>query len=214
MAADFIPQNHDEFKTKLEQFEAWLVANGPAWGFSAAEITDFTAKKNTVVSKLAAKRTADTAANVANANLDTAEKAVAVPWRSSAKRIQAHPNTTDPIRVAAGLTVPDTTPTPKLVGPEVPGVHLVPGVGKIVIHWGTNPTNEQINTKPAWASGANIYISINNGPEQLVGFDQASPFKYIVTGPAASFTVRAAYRATKEDAIGTKSAPVTVSAGG
>ena len=36
----------------------------------------------------------------------------------------------------------------------------------------------------------------------------------IVTGPAASFTVRVAYRATKEDAIGTKSAPVTVSAGG
>ena len=46
MAADFIPSNHDLFKTALEQFEAWLVANGAAWGFAAGEITDFTTKKN------------------------------------------------------------------------------------------------------------------------------------------------------------------------
>jgi len=214
MAADFVPQNHDQFKTKLEQLEAWLVTNGAAFGFSAGEITDFTAKKNAVVAKLPVKRNADIAATAANSDLVTAEHAAEIPWRSINKRVQAHPNRTDVILIAAGLPVHDPTATPKVVGEEVPAVLVVPGVGKLVIHWGTDPTNEQINTKPAWASGANIYISINGGPEQLVGFDRASPFKYIVTGPAASFTVRVAYRATKEDAIGTKSAPVTVSAGG
>lgn len=212
--AGFIPSNHDEFKTKLEQLEAWLVLNGAAFGFSAAEISDFTAKKNTFNTKLTAKKAADTVALTANAELVTAEDAAEVPWRSINKRVQAHPNKTDAILIAAGLPVHDTTATPKVVGPEVPAVLVVPGVGKLVIHWGTAPSNEAINTKPTWASGANIYISINGAAEQLAGFDPASPFKYIVTGPAANFTVRVAYRATKEDAIGTKSAPVTVGASG
>ena len=214
MAGDWIPSNHDKLKDLLEQFEAWLVTNGAAWGFSAGEITDITTKKNAVVARLATQKAATIAVNAANSDLVTAEDAVKVPWRKYAKRVQDHPNTTDPIRIAAGVPVHDTTPTAHVVGAEVPAVLVLPGVGKLVIHWGTDPSNEQINTKPAWASGANIYISINNGPEQLTGFDPASPFKYIVTGPAASFTVRVAYRATKEDAIGTKSAPVTVSAGG
>ena len=214
MANDIVPTNHDDFKTKLEQFEAWLVANGVAFGIPAGEITAFTALKNTAVAKLPPKKAADIVAVAANSDLVTAEKAVTVPWRNLSKRLQPHPNMTDPIRIAAGLTVPDLTRTPRTVGDEVPAVHVVPGIGKLVIHWGTMPTNEQLNTKPAWADGANIYITVGTAPEMLAGFDRASPFKYIASGPPASITVRAAYRGPKEDQIGGKSAPVAVGSGG
>ena len=180
----------------------------------APKRTDFTAKKNVVLAKFPVHKAADIAALAATSDLVTAEKAVEVPWRNLSKRLQPHPNMTDPIRITAGLTVPDLTRTPRTVGDDVPAVHIVPGIGKLVIHWGTMPTNEQLNTKPAWADGANIYITVGTAPDVLAGFDPASPFKYIVSGPPVSITIRAAYRGPKEDQIGTKSAPVTVSSGG
>ena len=213
MAKDFIPKNHDEFKTKLEQFEAWLVANGPAKGVAAGKITAFSNAKNKVVTDLTAKRSADTVALAANQTLEQSEDAARDLWRPLAKSLQAG-DLTDDERVEAALTVPKRTRTRRQVGADIPNVKVELVPGQVIVHWGTNPANEAKNKKPAWAEGVNIYLSVNNGAEFLAGFDRASPFEYNVMGPPISLTIRVAYRGPGDNQIGTKSPPVTVATGG
>jgi len=214
MAKDFIPTNHDDFLTKLNQFITWLEANGAARGFSAAEIAAIKTVRDTVTGNLPVKKNADTAAVAANAALVTSEGQVESLWRPYGGRIQKHQDTTNEDRVDAGLTVPKATRTRRVVGSDVPDVIVEVGVGKIIVHWGTDPSNEARNKKPGWAVGVNIYLSINNGPEFLAAFDEASPYVHALAGPPVTITVRAAYRAPGEGQIGSKSAAVTVSAGG
>ena len=214
MAADLIPQNHEAFRTKFTQFRDWLNINGAAFGFSIGEIAAVSTARDDQNTKLIDKQAKDTAALISNEALGDSESAGSVLWRSSAKRLQAHPNMTDPIREAAAITVPDRIRTDRVAGVEVPGVEVKLGVGVVTIHWGTNPTNEALNGKPVWADGANIYLSVDGGPQFLAGFDRASPFRYLVTGPPVSLTIQVAYRAPEEDEVGTKSAPQTVSTGG
>ncbi|MFY9234767.1 MAG: hypothetical protein WAO58_09955 [Fimbriimonadaceae bacterium] len=211
---DFIPQNHEAFRVKLLQFKDWIVANGATFGFSPGDITALTSAYTDVAAKLTAKVAADVEALSANEALQSSEEAATVLWRSGAARLQPHPNMTDALRANAGITVPDRIPTKKEVGVEVPGVEIDFGPGVITIHWGTVPTNELLNGKPVWAEGANIYIAVGSGPSNLVGFDKASPFRYLLTGPPVSLTIQVAYRTPDEDGIGTLSAPVTVSTGG
>ena len=46
----------------------------------------------------------------------------------------------------------------------------------MVVHFGTNPDDERLNGKPAWALGANIYIKAHGEAEyRLLAFDTASP---------------------------------------
>lgn len=211
---DFIPQNHDEFRVKFLQFKNWFNANGVAFGFTLAETTAVSNAYTDVDTKLTAKQAADVAALGANEALESSEAAATLLWRADAKRLQPHPNMTDAIREAAGLTVPDRVRTKREVGADVPGVEIDYGPGVITIHWGTNPTNETLNGKPGWAEGANVYIAVGSGSSNLVGFDKASPFRYLVTGPPVSLTIKVAYRTPDDDGVGTLSAPVTVSTGG
>ncbi len=214
MAKDFVPSNHNDFLTKLNQFITWLDANGAARGFSAAEIAAIKAVRDQVTADLPVKTNADTAAVAANAALITSEGGAEVLWRGYGGRVQKHQDTTNEDRVDAGLTVPKATRTRRIVGSEIPNVIVEVGIGKIIVHWGTEPSKENRNKKPDWAVGANIFLSINNGPEFLAAFDDASPYVHTLTGPAVSITVRAAYRAPGEGQVGGKSAAVTVSAGG
>jgi hypothetical protein len=214
MPGDFIPRNHEAFHTKFSSFKTWMDANGATFGFSPGEVAAFGTRLTALTSKLSAKQSADTAARAANQDLETEEDACEGIWRPAAKRLQAHPNMTDTIRANAGITIPDRVRTDHPVGPEVPGVEIKLTTGGVFIHWGTNPTNETLNGKPIWAKGANVYLSINGGPQFMVAFDTASPYYYGITGPPIALTVQVAYRGTKENAEGTKSAPVTVSTGG
>lgn len=214
MAQDFIPKNHEAFRAKLTLFSSWLTLNGLTFGFSIGETGAIATGRTDVDAKLTDKQAKDLAAVVANQALETSESAVTVLWRAAAKRLQAHPLMTDPLREASGITVPDRVPTPRVVGEEVPGVEVVLTTGGVFIHWGTNPTNEALNGKPGWADGANIILSIDGGPEFLAAFDRSSPYFYGVTGGPISLTIWVAYRAPQENAIGVLSAPVTVSTGG
>jgi len=211
---DFIPKNHEAFRTKFTQFRDWLILNGAAFGFSPAEIGAITAARTDQDAKLTDKQAKDLAALTSNQALDTSERAAAVLWRAAVRRLQAHPNMTDPIRQAATLTVPDRVRTARVVGAEVPGVEPILTTGGVFIHWGTKPTDEVSNSKPGWADGANIYLSIDGGPEFLAAFDRSSPYYYGATGGAISLTIQVAYRGPKENAIGIRSAPLTVSTGG
>ena len=63
---DFIPKNHEAFRTKLTQFRDWLTVNGAAFGFSPAEIGAVSSARTDQDAKLTDKQAKDLAALTSN----------------------------------------------------------------------------------------------------------------------------------------------------
>ena len=110
--------------------------------------------------------------------------------------------------------MPTRTRTRREVGAEVPGLVLDLKPGQVIVHFGTNPGDEQSNGKPVWAAGCNVYRKkAGETAFALLAFDTASPYVDSVTGAAANYAYKVAYRGVREGDEGAASPEQTVAAG-
>ena len=155
--AQYIPYNDTAFLAWMNNFLSVLNANLATFGLTAADLTPLTNARNDFQTKLSNFQAAETAYRAASEAKKTARLAAEPLFRQMAQRVNRHPAMTNELRAQLGLTVPKPRQR-RGVGPEVPGVRLEVDAGRVVIHFGTNPDDERLNGKPAWALGANIYI--------------------------------------------------------
>ncbi len=215
MPVDYIPQNDDEFADWLENFLNVANANLAAFGFVAAD----TAPLAPLLVQLKADNTdlipKEAAFHAAVQKIETSRGLADPPARKLMQRAQLGPGATPALISQAGGTVRKTTRTRHGVPTEVPGIFVEVNGTQVIVHFGTNPNNEQLNSKPVGAKGVNVYRQMPGEPAPLlIAFDTGSPYIDTVTGPAKNITYRVAYRGTNERDIGPLSPEQTVAAGG
>ena len=217
MPTTYIPANDAEFANFLTNFLTVLNAgNLPATGLTAPEIVPLTAATTAFDAAVTDKIAKEKAFRAAVGVKDTRRDAVEAILRTLVNRIQVAPGVTDGLRLQLDIPVRGATEgTGDAPRTEVPNVVLEAVPGRVVVHWGTNAANEQLNGKPRWARGANIYRK-KTGETQyvLVGFDTASPFVDKVPGAAVTASYKVAYRGTREDDESPFSPEQSVAAGG
>lgn len=212
---DFLPNDDTELVAWLANFLAVLNNNVSAVGLTAADLAPFASAQTAFSTAVTAQVAADAAFTNAVATKKARRVALEATLRPLIRRIANHPGMTDGLRGNLQITIPDRVLSRRGVGAEVPGVVLETKPGQVVIHFGTNPGNEQINGKPAWANGANIYRK--KGGEATfvqIAFDTSSPYVDTVTGAAVNVSYRVAYRGVRDTDIGAYSAEQMVAAGG
>ena len=215
MADDYLPNNDDDLADWLEQFINMLIANNLVLLVPAPLIAALQAILVQLRANVLATQTTEGAWHGAVAAEATTRSAAEGLIRPLVNELQPKAVMTDAMRAAGGITIRKTTRTRHGVGTEVPGMWIERVGNQIIIHFGTNPTNENANSKPVWAKGCNIYRKKAGETEwTLLALDTASPYVDTITGPAISVSYRVAYRGTKETDIGPMSPEQTVAAGG
>lgn len=213
--ADYLPGNASELVSWMQNFIAGLTIHAVELEVDMAEITALsTAKTNlstAVADQVAKKTAAKTATTVKNTNQDDAESLI----RAMVLQISDEPALTDDLRAELGLPIPDHTKTPSTVGPEVPAISLESLPGMVIVHFGTNPTNEARNSKPAWAKGAVVYRKkAGESDYQMVGYERTSPYKDAIYGPGSDYTYFVRYQGKHAGDLGVESPEMTVAARG
>ena len=211
---DYVPTNDNDLNAWIVNFNTVLNANLATLGLVAADITTLSSTTSAFSASITTAITAEAAYRQAVENKKTRRAALEIALRAMVKRVNGHPGMTDAIRAQLGITVPDRIPSRHGVGPEVPVVELELKPGQVVVHFGTTPGNELTNGKPAWAIGCNIYRKkASDADWTLIAFDTASPYVDTITGPAANYQYRVAYRGTRATDEGASSVQSTVATG-
>ena len=161
---DFIPRPDPDFNNFTTNSLGYINGHLTDFGLVAGDVADVNAKKATWDTKYPAHQAAQTAANSARQAKDDARNPLEAAFRSLAKSIQAKPSVTAASKQAAGLTVPDTTPTP--VGPPTtaPIARIDSGQRlEHVVHFSdtTTPTSK---AKPAGVMGCEIWVKVGGPP--------------------------------------------------
>lgn len=172
---DYIPTNEAEKIMWLANFATWLTANGATHGFTPAEIAAFNAAVADASTAVTDNVTAQAAAKAATAIKNTALAAAIEIARDDAQRLQNDPNTTNGDRGAAGITIPDTIPTPTPASDvlTIPPPLLLLDFSvrrQVTVHWGTNPGNEHQNRRPAGTMGCQIQAALGGIPATESGW--------------------------------------------
>lgn len=175
MTAHYIPDDDMGKILWFKAFDTWLQAHGAAHAFSPADIAELTAKTAEFDAALLANQKAKAAAKAATEAKNAARTTVTALARRYAQKLQTDLMMTDGERAAAGLTVPDTTPTP--TDPEAIFVVEPPLLlldfskrHQVTIHWGPNPGNERNNARPAITLGCDIQFARGGEPEDEAGW--------------------------------------------
>ena len=151
---DYIPRTDEGKILWLNQFLSWVTVNGATHGLGSTDISLLTTAVGNATNSFSVHETAQAAARAAcSTKNDNIGAAIALA-REDAQRIQTYPSTTDADRHNAGITIPDTTPTPssddKILNIPAPLLLLDFSVRRqVTIHWGPNPHNEHQNARPA-----------------------------------------------------------------
>jgi len=212
---NYIPNKDNDFKVWLDNFQAALTEHLAAFGVSESDIEGLTEAAGAFATALPALATAKAAYHEAIKSKHTARKETEQQLRAVVRRVANHPAMTDAIRAQMGITIPDRIRTRHEDGPEVPSILLEPRAGMVVIHFGTDPGDEQTNGKPDWAMGCNIYRRKSTVADwSLIAFDTASPYVDVITGEPAVYCYRAAYRGTRTSDEGASSAESSIAFGG
>ena len=214
MPNDYIPTSDAEFLAWSTNFFTVLNANLATVGLTAADVTPHTTAQTAFATAVTDQVAKQAALDGSVATKKTRRSAYATPLRPLVKRIQAHPGMTDALRAQLGITVPTRTKRRRSPGPELPLLRLETRPGQVILHFGTEPGNEQRNGKPAWALGCNLYRKKAGEAEfSLIAFDTSSPYIDTVSGPATDVTYKAAYRGSRDTDEGGFSPEQTVAAG-
>jgi hypothetical protein len=121
---DFIPRDDESFDTFFTQFNTWVQVNGATRGLNAAQLADLNDRLGDWTTVYPSHLTAQTAANTARELKDSTRAECEAVMRECARVLQNHPNTTDPDRTAAGLTVRDNTRTRAAVPTTAPALTI------------------------------------------------------------------------------------------
>ena len=201
---DYIPRGEAGRIRWLSNFAMWLNAHGATHGFSPAEISAVNAAAADAALAVTNSATQQAAARVAITAKSIAITAALKLSRTTAKRLQSYPTTTDGDRAGAGITIPDTTVTaapPDHVMTIPPPLLLLDFSVRrqVTIHWGPNPSNEHQNARPAGTFGCQIQAARGGLPtdEALwipLDIDTESPLVHVVneTTPT-TYAYRARY---------------------
>jgi len=202
--SDYIPTNDAEKVNWLMELALWLDANGLAHGFTQQQIDDFHAKATNSENALDQHLLAQTAARSATVNKNIVLGDTVAMARDYAQKLQHDLSMTDVERAAAGITVPDTTPTPTAA--DAITALLPPQIlldfsirHQVTIHWGPNPGNEHQNPKPHGVMGCEIQYAKGGVPAEetawiSLGLDTDSPIQHHVTETTpTTYVYRARY---------------------
>jgi len=172
---DYIPRDEARRVQWMANLAAWLNAHGTTHGFTPAEISAFSAAATAAQTALSDNVALKAAARAGTTTKKAAIAAALEMARDNVRRIQSNPNTTDGDRGAAGITIPDTNPTPtsadEILTIEPPLLLLDFSVRRQVsVHWGPNPHNEQQNGRPAGTTGCQIQTARGGIPATEAGW--------------------------------------------
>lgn len=217
MRRDYIPANDELFESWMQNFVSGLTVHAGVLDVDMAEIAAMSTARNDLDSSIAdhvTKRAASKSATaLKNEKRGTAETMV----RTMVRRIVGNPAMTDAIRADLGLNIPDSTQTPSTntVGPEIPKIYLEALPGRVRVHFGTNPGNKRLNTKPAWAMGCAIYRKrVDESGFRLVGFQAKSPFTDDIVGPGSDYTYYVRYQGKDATDLSAESSIAVIAASG
>lgn len=216
---DYIPSRESDKLLWLTNFNSFAQAQGAALGASPAQLADLGTGVTTAFTSKATADTAQASAQAAVATKNTDISAAVALARALAQFFQNNPAMTDAQRAQAGMTIPDTTPTPgggvdiSLLPPPL----VVLDFSKrnmVTVHWGVNPGNEANNAKPAGVLGAQIEyarggIPANEASWVVLDRDTESPLPWTFS---ESVSIKLAFRARwvgKNLRLGTAGDPVT-----
>ncbi|MCS6919428.1 MAG: hypothetical protein NZM28_06625 [Fimbriimonadales bacterium] len=215
MQWEYIPYNDEQAVAWMAQFLQVAASVAAQFGVDPNELTPLANAQADYAKAIQDARDALHAYRAAIRTKQDARRHAVALFRQMAQRMNHHPAMTNELRVQLGLRPRQHGRRRKGVGLEVPGIRLEVDAGRVVIHFGTDPENEQRNSKPEWALGANIYIKAEDEAEyRLLAFDTASPHIWEYRGAPKRFSFRAAYRGRGERDEGAWSDEATVSVGG
>lgn len=204
MATDYIPADDPGKLQWIGNFHQWLQANGMAHGFSSAEIAAMTTQAGAFGTAMVTQQAAQAAAKAETRAKNRARASAIALGRAYAQRVQTSASVTDADRAAAGLTVPDTTPT--ATDPDniltIPAPLLVLDFSvrrQVTVHWGPNPSNERENGRPDKTIGCQVQVA-RGGISQVeanwtvLEIDTESPVIHVVDETVATtYAYRARY---------------------
>ncbi len=213
---DYIPRVDATFVDWMENFVSMLTSNMGMVGLLAADITPVESAKDIFADALNNQTTQQAMAKSAVENKQTRRGELEHVLRPLVQRIQNHPGMTNQLRGLLGITVMGQGGQQVTgAGPDVPSVFLEMKPGQVIVHFGTDASNEMHNGKPGWARGCLIYRKKSGESNfSMIAYDTASPYVDTVSGTAVDATYKVAYRGTDENDIGASSPEQTVAAGG
>jgi len=211
---NYIPSGDSEFVDWMENFVTNLSINMAMVGLVQTDIDPVISAQGSFSTALTTQITQQALAKGAVESKKTEREGLEATLRPLVQRIQKHPGMTDQLRGLLGITIPSERTTSS-VGPDVPSMFLETKPGQVVVHFGTDASNEQHNGKPDWARGCFIYRKKSGESDfTMIAYDTASPYVDTVTGPAVDAAYKVAYRGTRETDIGAFCPEQTVAAGG
>ena len=187
---DYIPSSEAEILEWLTRFSTWISAHGTAHGLPQQLVDDVVALIALAIAACATCdiKEAEYHGAVQDKRHGLADALTAV--RDAVKLLQAQPTMTDGDRADAGITVPDSQPTPTseqtVLELELPIFILDWSKPRqITLRWGTNPGDESQNAKPPNILGVQIQYYRGGPPEHesewiTLDIDTRSPYIHSV----------------------------------
>jgi hypothetical protein len=214
--SDYIPKNDTAFLNWVSSFTAVIIGYFTPLGLTGACTTAIEAAQSDFGAAVGLQSQKQLEAQGAVEAKKAARTALEQAVRPLVRQINNHPGMTNQMRAELGLNVPGGSGGLAFgAGPEVPSMFLETKPGQVIVHFGTDASNEQHNGKPAWARGCMIYRKkANEADFSMIAFDTASPYVDMVPGNAVDVTYKVTYRGTKETNLGPMSPEQTIAAGG
>ncbi|MCI0360522.1 MAG: hypothetical protein L0211_18755 [Planctomycetaceae bacterium] len=193
--ADYIPRTDANFDAWQTSFVAVVNGNLAGYGLVAGDMTPVTTAQTAWNSGFSAQQTAQAAAEAATQTKDANRETLTAAIRALVRKIQATPSVSDTDKAAAGITVPDTTPTPS-------GPPATAPVGKVdtsqrlqhTIHFSDSATPTS-KAKPAGVRGCEIWMKVGTPPPTsasdlaFVTLDTRTPHVIAFDGADANKTI-------------------------
>ena len=192
---DYVPRPDPDFDSWQDNFMTVVAAAPGDYGLVAADLTVPTALAAAWTTAYPAHTAAQAAAQSARQDKDNARGAFEASVRTLVRKIQATPTVNSGAKAAAGITVPDTTPTPS--GPPTTSPTATVDTRERLQHTihfrdATTPTSK---AKPAGVRGAEIWMKVGTPAPvdaselSFVTLDTRTPHVITFDGADANKTV-------------------------
>ena len=196
MPRDFLPTPDAALDLWIRNFSGQLGTDGKTLGFSVDEVDAVANASNSYTAAFEQSRTANDAAKSATASKRENRQAAVDLVRPYARRLQAHPGMTDPVRGRFGLTMLDSPAAAgaragsnaSRIRDDTPLVELDFGTrGQITVHFGPNPGNKNRNGLPRNAIGAVIQTIHLSPAEPVAGLENLSGWQWLDNTTASPY---------------------------
>lgn len=156
---DYIPRADAAFDQWQANFLAVVNANPAGYGLAAADTAPLVAAQTAWESALPAHETAANAAKAAREAKDAARAAFESAVRVVVRKVQAIPSVSDAAKAAAGITVPDSNPTPGGPPTTAPAGTIDTSVRlQHTVHFADSVSGGK--AKPAGVRGCEIWMKV------------------------------------------------------